>query len=265
MARVIAVANQKGGVGKTTTVLNVGIALAESGARVLLIDADPQGCLSTALGILDPPGKALVDVVVPPRDADGEALSHTTPAEATVRVRGLDLIPAGATLSSGELRLTTEFRGPGQYAMREAFQGDAIAGYDFVLIDCPPSWSLMTYNALNFANEVLIPAQCEFLAMRRLGAMLRSLEGARKKSPNLSVRGVVPTMTTHTIHSREVLEQIREALKDRYHVFPAIPRSVRFAESPLLHVPIYDIDPHGEGAKAYRALAATIAQEVPAA
>ncbi len=252
MARVIAVANQKGGVGKTTTCLNLGIALAEKGKRVLLIDSDPQGCLSTSLGAPDPEaGKSLAEVLT----------GDVAPADAIMKTRGLDLVPAGNDLSPTELQLTANVELAGKNAMREAFTPAVLAAYDYVLLDCPPSWSMLTFNALSLANEVLIPAQCEFLAMRRLGAMLRALEGVQKKAKHLTVLGVLPTMTTHTIHSREVLQEIQDSLKGRYHVYTPIPRSVRFAESPLLHQPIFEVDADGDGAKAYRKLAREIARE----
>jgi chromosome partitioning protein len=245
MPRVIAVANQKGGVGKTTTALNVGAALEARGRRVLLIDMDPQECLSASLKTPTPEaGKSISEVLL------GEVLL----AQVLIESSGMSLAPAGADLAETEVRLLAE--PGGEAALREALSS-LTASFDYVLIDCPPSLGLLTLNTLTAANEVLIPAQTEFLALRRLGAILRTVAKVQKRlNPALHVLGILPTLYDgRTLHAREVLDQIREALGHDHRIFPPIPRSVRFAEAPVLGRPIFEYAGDLEGARAYRMLA----------
>jgi chromosome partitioning protein len=248
MGRIIAVANQKGGVGKTTTTINLGAALAALDRRVLLIDLDPQECLATALKVPPPlPGQSLAEVLL-----DDVPLSAVL-----VRAHALSIAPAGADLAEAEARLLSEI---GRDALLRAALEPVREQFDFILIDCPPSLGLLTLNALAAASEVLIPTQTEFLALRRLAAILRTIEKVRRRlNPSLRVLGIVPTLyDARTLHAREVLEQIRSALASEYRIFPPIPRSVRFAEASVAGEPIFSYAGEVEGAKLYRSLAEEI-------
>lgn len=248
MMRLVAIANQKGGVGKTTTTINLGSALVERGRKVLLIDLDPQECLSAAVKVSTPqPGKSLADVL----------LGETPLLDIIQTVHGLSVAPAGADLAEAEARLLSEMG-------RDSILRDVLEPirkhFDFVLIDCPPSLALLTLNALSAAQEVLIPAQTEFLALRRLEAILRTIDKVRRRlNPQLKVLGILPTLYDgRTLHAREVLEQIRSALGKTHRVFDPIPRSVRFAEATVAGMPILDYAAELEGAQLYRALAKEI-------
>ena len=245
MPRIIAVANQKGGVGKTTTTLNVGAALRSRGRKVLLIDMDPQECLGASLKIPTPEvGKSLSEVLL------GEAsLSNVI-----VESNGLSVAPAGADLAEVEIRLIAE--PGGEVALREALM-TLTEPLDYILIDCPPSLGLLTIATLTAAGEVLIPAQTEYLALRRLAAILRTIAKVKKRlNPALQVLGILPTLYDgRTLHSREVLGEIREILGGEHRVFDPIPRSIRFAEAPVAGRPIFEYAGDVEGARAYRILA----------
>jgi chromosome partitioning protein len=245
MARVIAIANQKGGVGKTTTALNVGAALSILGRRVLLIDLDPQECLGASLGVATPePGNSIYEVL----------LGETDLATVLVEASGMQVAPAGADLAEAEPRLMAE--PGGELALRESLEPHS-PRFDYVLIDCPPSLGILTLNALTAAREALIPAQTEYLSLRRLAAILRTIEKVQKRlNRKLKITGVLPTMyDRRTLHAQEVLEQIRKALEAKYRVFEPIPRSIRFAEAPVAGRPVLETAGEVEGAMAYRAIA----------
>src|SRR3954447_5474149 len=221
MPTVFAVANQKGGVAKTTTVHALGTALAEMGRRVLLVDLDPQACLTFSLG-LDPNDlpKSLHDVFV-----------HRTPAtQVLLKVGELHLLPATIDLAGTEVHLLT--RASREYALSRAL--DQIkSDYEVILIDCPPSLGVLTINGLTAADQVLIPLQCETLSHRGVGQLLETIDDVRSyTNPNLKVRGVVATMfDSRTRLGREVLDDVRE----RYGLGvpgPPIAKSVGFAEAP---------------------------------
>lgn len=245
MPRIITVANQKGGVGKTTTVLNLGSALHREGKRVLLVDLDPQAALSTSLAIDAGKDHKTVYQIL---------LSQVRATRAIRRSRsGPDLIPANIDLAAAEVELVAEMG-------RERVLAEALHPvhdrYDFILIDCPPSLGLLTINALVAAQEVIIPLQCEYLAMRGLGLLLRTIERVKAKlNRNLKVAGILVTMyNRRTLHAQEVLDEVRKSFGDR--VFPVVVKSsVRFKEAPAAGLSILDYAAFHEGAQVYRELA----------
>lgn len=252
VARVVAVANQKGGVAKTTTTHTLGVALGRAGHRVLLVDLDPQACLTFSLG-LDPDAidVSLHDVLVGSKSVD-DALVATTSA--------VDLVPATIELAGAELALMA--RTGREHALRKAL-APVRDGYDVVLIDCAPSLGVLTVNGLTTADEVLIPLQCEALSHRGVVQLLDTIRDVQQNTnPSLVVRGVIATMyDARTRHSREVLDDVRT----RFGVpvlEPAVPKSVRFAEAPSQGQCILEHAPGSPGAQAYEALAAQLLSAV---
>ncbi|CUU61156.1 chromosome partitioning protein [Parafrankia irregularis] len=249
MARVLAVANQKGGVAKTTSVASLGAALSELGRRVLLVDLDPQACLTFSLG-LDPDTLELsVHDVLLGRLPPGIVIRSTPD--------GSDLLPATIELAGCEAILLS--RTGREHALRLAL-GEIAAEYDFVLVDCPPSLGVLTINGLTAADEVVIPLQCETLSHRGVGQLLDTVADVQRlTNPRLRVRGVLPTLFDgRTAHSRAVVLDV----ETRYQVTildPPIARSVRFAEAPGLGRSILTTAGRSKGAEAYRAHARAIA------
>ena len=243
---VLALTNQKGGVGKTTTAVNLGACLAEAGARVLLVDLDPQGNATTGVGIDRGSVKA----------GTYELLGGTGGAEAILAtdVAGLDVLPSTIDLAGAEVELVSAFA-----RETKLRQGLAVlrGEYDFVLIDSPPSLGLLTVNALAACDEVVVPIQCEYYALEGLGQLIRTLDLVRDGlNPSLRVGGVVLTMfDARTKLAEQVVAEVRRHFGDA--VFDSIiPRSVRLSEAPGFGKPIIRYDPNSRAATAYRELAA---------
>jgi chromosome partitioning protein len=249
MSRVIAVANQKGGVAKTTSVVSLGAAFAQQGFRVLLVDLDAQSSLTFSVGI-DPDAveTSIADVL------SGEsALADST----LVAGEGLHVVPATIDLAGVEaMLLPTEGR---ERVLRQALE-PVLSSYDVILLDCSPSLGLLTLNALAAADEVIVPLQCEMLSHRGVGQLLDTVADVRRLlNPRLTVRGLLPTMYDgRSVHSRAVLDDIHERFD--LPVLPAIPRSVRFAEAPGMGGSILTTARSSKGAKAYREVAEALIQ-----
>jgi chromosome partitioning protein len=242
--RVLAVANQKGGVAKTTTVASLGAALAELGQRVLLVDLDPQACLTFSLGI-DPEDLELSVHHVLTKGLD--------PSEVILETEdGVDLMPATIELARAEADLLT--RTGREYVIRSAIED--LDDYDWVLLDCPPSLGVMTVAALTAATGVLIPLQCETLSHRGVGQLLDTVHDVRRfTNRKLEVWGVLPTLYDgRTNHARAVLENISQTYELDV-IEPPIPKSIRFAEAPAAGQSILRTSRSNKGATAYREVA----------
>src|SRR6266702_1352163 len=242
-ADVIAFANQKGGVAKTTTTLNLAVAFAESGYRVLCIDLDPQGNLTMSQGIdPDKVEKSLYDVLV-----------NDLPLSEIIMKREIDIAVASIDLAGAEIAMSTKI---GRERTLEKALKEVIADYDFVCIDTPPSLGLLTINALTAANKVIVPVQCEYLSMRGLIQLQNTLSMIRENlNPDVDIEGILPTMIdTRTLHAKEAIELLEENFGDR--VFASrIRKTVRFAEAPVKGMSVLKYDPDGVAAQSYRQLA----------
>jgi chromosome partitioning protein len=246
--RVLVVANQKGGVGKTTTAINLGTALAAVGERVLLIDSDPQGNASTGLGVGHAQRKITLYDVLMGETPISDAVVHTT-------LPGLDLIPADPDLSGVELELGQQARR--SFKLRDAIEPIRASGaYTYVLIDCPPSLNLLTVNAMAAADAVLVPLQCEFFALEGLSQLIRTIELVRGSlNPNLEIQGVVLTMyDRRNSLSEQVARDVREHFGETVYQ-TVIPRNVRVSEAPSYGKPVLVYDLKCAGSQAYLKLA----------
>lgn len=246
--RVLVVANQKGGVGKTTTAINLGTALAAVGEKVLLIDSDPQGNASTGLGVGRAQRKVTLYDVLMGETPIVDAVVHTA-------VPGLDLIPADPDLSGVELELGQSARR--SFKLRDAIDPIRASGaYTYVLIDCPPSLNLLTVNAMAAADAVLVPLQCEFFALEGLSQLVRTVELVRGSlNPNLEIQGVVLTMyDRRNSLSEQVARDVRGHFGDTVYQ-TVIPRNVRVSEAPSYGKPVLVYDLKCAGSTAYLKLA----------
>lgn len=250
-ARVIAMCNQKGGVGKTTTTINLGAALAEFGRKVLLVDFDPQGSLSVGLGLNPHEMEATVyNLLMDPETTLDEVVVPSG-------VPGMDLLPSNIDLSAAEVQLVHEV------AREQTLQrvlAPALAQYDVILIDCQPSLGLLTVNALTASHGVIVPLECEYFALRGVALLKATIDKVKQRlNPGLEVDGVLGTMFDgRTLHGREVLERLVQAWGDQvFHT--VIRRTVKFSDSTVAGEPITSYASASSGAEAYRQLAREVA------
>ena len=243
MGRVISFANQKGGVAKTTTTLNLGVALSEQGLKVLLVDLDPQGNLTMSQGLNpDTIERSMFDVLV-----------HRLPIDEVVHHTEVDLAVSSIDLAGAELALSSMI---GRERALEKALAPVRDSYDYVLIDTPPSLGLLTINALVASNGVIVPVQCEYLSLRGLVQLENTLSMIRENlNPSVGIEGILPTMfDSRTLHSREAVEILQENFGEL--VFDTkIRKTVRYAEAPVKGTSVLKYDPTGSAAQAYRDLA----------
>jgi len=245
-ARIISLCNQKGGVGKTTTTINLGATLAADGRRVLAIDFDPQGALSAGLGVRTHDVTTIYDLLLTRQHEPKDAIQHTS-------VEGLDVIPANIDLSAAEVHLVNE-------VAREQILAGVLRrvapDYDVILIDCQPSLGLLTVNALTASHGVVIPLECEYFALRGVALLIETIEKVRDRlNPAITLDGILGTMyDARTLHSREVLERVVEAFGDQV-LETVITRTVKFPDASVASAPITQFAPEHQAAKAYRQLA----------
>ena len=246
-ARVISMCNQKGGVGKTTTTINLGAALAELGRKVLIVDFDPQGAASAGLGInaheLD---STIYDLLVASRPAIRTVIHETT-------VEGLDIVPANIDLSAAEVQLVNEVAR--EQALKRVLR-PVLDEYDVILVDCQPSLGLLTINALTASHGVIIPLETEFFALRGVALLVETVERVKDRlNATLEIDGILATMVdSRTLHSREVLERLEQAFGEQ--LFDTrIRRTIKFPDASVANEPITSYAPSHPGADAYRRLA----------
>ena len=256
MSTVIALANQKGGVGKTTTAINLGAALARLGKSVLIFDFDPQANSSAGLGVRTE-GPSTYDVVV--------GRSHARETVSPTSVEGLMIVPAPPALAGAEVELVPMMAR--EFRLKRALE-DMRHTYDYVLIDCPPSLGLLTVNALTAADEVIVPVQCEYLALEGLSQLTATLDLVRRNlNSQLRLRGLLLTMfDVRTNLSQQVADEVRAHFANTFKT--VIPRSVRLSEAPSHGLPISQYDPSSRASRAYEELAQEVIAgtrtEVPA-
>ncbi|MEY2815758.1 MAG: hypothetical protein RJA78_334 [Actinomycetota bacterium] len=246
-ARIIALCNQKGGVGKTTTTINTAAALAEYGRKVLLVDFDPQGALSRGLGVVNEDVKTIYDLMLDRKLKAEDVIVHT-------EVPGLDLIPANIQLSAAEIQLVAE---PGREKILAGVLRPVLGDYDLIMIDCQPSLGLLTVNALTAAHGVMIPVACDYFALRGLELLIQNtVELVQERlNDNLKIDGILATMfDPRTLHSREMLNKLNEDYGDK--VFRSVIKlTVKFKDSSAQGRPVTQYAPTSEAAELYRAVA----------
>jgi chromosome partitioning protein len=243
MGRVISFANQKGGVAKTTTTLNLGVAFAEQGLNVLLVDLDPQGNLTMSQGLNpDSIERSMFDVLV-----------HRLPLQEVIHHAEVDLAVSSIDLAGAELALSSMI---GRERALEKALAEVKGAYDYVLIDTPPSLGLLTINALVASNGVIVPVQCEYLSLRGLVQLENTLTMIRENlNPHVEIEGILPTMyDKRTLHSREAVEILQENFGDLVYD-TKIRKTVRYAEAPVKGTSVLKYEPSGSAAEAYRRLA----------
>jgi chromosome partitioning protein len=246
-ARIIAMCNQKGGVGKTTSTINLGAALAEFGRRVLLVDFDPQGALSVGLGISPHTLERTTYDLLMSRDVHIEDVLIKT------SVPSMDLLPSNIDLSAAEVQLVNEVA---REQTLSRTLGPVVNDYDFVLIDCQPSLGLLTINALTAAHGVIVPLECEYFSLRGVALLMDTIDKVRDRlNPRLRLEGILATMYDgRTTHGREVFSRVVEAFGDDVYD-SVVSRTVRFPETTVAGQPITTWAPSSSGASAYRTLA----------
>ncbi len=254
-ARIVAMCNQKGGVGKTTTTINLGAALAELGRKVLLVDFDPQGSLSVGLGIN-------------PHEIDRSVYNLLMDRDCTIEdivlksnVPGMDVLPSNIDLSAAEVQLVTEVAR--EQVLARVLE-PAIPDYDFIIIDCQPSLGLLTVNALTAAHGVIVPMECEFFALRGVAMLVETIQKVQERlNPVLEIDGLVATMfDPRTVHGRDVLARLVEAFDEKvFHT--AIARTVKFPETNVAGEPITTFATTSGGAYSYRQLAKEVLARCP--
>ena len=246
MGRIIAVANQKGGVGKTTTAINLSSCLAEKGKKVLAVDMDPQGNMTSGLGVdKNSVENTIYDLIIGESCID-EVLRKDI-------MKNLDIIPANIDLSAAEIELIdVEDK---EYIVRNVIK-DIKDNYDYIIIDCPPSLSMLTINAMTTATSVLVPIQCEYYALEGLSQLIHTVDLVRDRlNPELEIEGVVFTMyDARTNLSLQVVENVKDNLHQNIYK-TIIPRNIRLAEAPSYGVPINEYDPKSAGSESYMRLA----------
>ena len=252
MGRIIAIANQKGGGGKTTTAINLSACLAEKGQKDLAIDMDPQGNMSSGLGLdkgsID---KTIYDMILGEIDVE-DVINKGT-------IENLDILPSNVDLSAVEIELIDEENK--EFIVKNSIQ-KVRDNYDFVIIDCPPSLSLLTINAMTTADSVLVPIQCEYYALEGLSQLIRTVELVRDRlNPALNIEGVVFTMyDARTNLSLQVVENVKDNLQQNIYK-TIIPRNIRLAEAPSYGTPINQYDPRSAGAESYMKLAEEVIEK----
>ncbi|MFR3529189.1 MAG: ParA family protein [Lachnospiraceae bacterium] len=246
MGRIIAVANQKGGVGKTTTAINLSSCLAEKGEKVLAVDMDPQGNMTSGLGVdKNSVENTIYDLIIGESGIE-EVLRKDI-------MKNLDIIPANIDLSAAEIELIdVEDK---EYIVRNVIK-DIKDNYDYIIIDCPPSLSMLTINAMTTATSVLVPIQCEYYALEGLSQLIHTVDLVRDRlNPELEIEGVVFTMyDARTNLSLQVVENVKDNLHQNIYK-TIIPRNIRLAEAPSYGIPINEYDPKSAGSESYMRLA----------
>ena len=249
MGRVIAIANQKGGVGKTTTSINLSAALAERGKKVLVIDTDPQGNTTSGFGLdKNELENSIYELMI------GEcSINEAIQKDVVEDLDGVDIIPSNVNLAAVEIELIDADQK--EFILREAIS-KVKDNYDFIVIDCPPSLSMLTVNAMTTANTVLVPIQCEYYALEGLSQLVHTVNLVRDRlNPELEMEGVVFTMfDSRTNLSLQVVENVKEHIQENVYK-TIIPRNIRLAEAPSYGLPINIYEPKSAGAEAYRLLA----------